>query len=41
MDLSAYNHNRSDKKLIRYGSGCNILTLFLTLVMIFGFTQAG
>lgn len=41
MDLSPYDHNRSDNKLFRYGCGCNLLALFLTLVMILGFTQAG
>ena len=41
MDLSPYDHNRNDSKLFHYGCGGNLLALFLTLVMIFGFTQAG
>lgn len=40
MDLSPYNHRRSDNKLNRYGSTCNLIALLLTLVMITGFAQA-
>ncbi|WP_301335651.1 hypothetical protein [Endozoicomonas ascidiicola] len=39
MDLSPYNENRNDQEQIRYGCAGNHLTLFLTLVMILGFTH--
>ena len=38
MDLSPYDHKRSDNKLFRFACGGNLLALFLTLVMFLGFT---
>ena len=40
MDLSPYDQNRCDRQLCEYGNACNIITLFLTLILISGFVQA-
>ena len=41
MDWSPFNDKRCDSKLCQYGSVCNIIILFLTLILITGFAQAG
>ncbi|MGI9277107.1 MAG: hypothetical protein ACR2PT_19960 [Endozoicomonas sp.] len=40
MDLSPYDHCRSDHKLCKYGRAINILALGLTMLLISGFAQA-
>ena len=41
MDLSPYDHCRSDQKLCQYGRAINIIALGLTMLLISGFAQAG
>ena len=40
MDLPPINDKRCDNKMCQYASVCNVLALFLTLIIITGFAQA-
>lgn len=40
MNLSPYDQCRSDEKQCSVGRSCNIVALFLTMVLISGLAQA-